>query len=112
MDRIPELDLMRIYRYAAERVPLDLQDQIRMEVDIRGKTVTIVECRPPWPGDSDPEWSRQGVARIKFDGATGKWTLYWSDSNDRFHIFDLIGPSSIGRVLREIDDDRTCIFWG
>jgi hypothetical protein len=49
---------------------------------------------------------------MKFDGATGKWTLYWSDSNDRFHIFDLIGPSSIGRVLREIDDDRTCIFWG
>lgn len=83
-----------------------------MEVDVRGKTVTIVECRPPWPGDAGPEWTREGVARMKFDAEDKKWTLYWVDRNDRWHIFDLIAPGTIGKLLKEIEEDRTNIFWG
>ncbi len=83
-----------------------------MEVDVRGKTVTIVECRPPWPGDTDPEWTREGVARMKFDVENQKWTLYWSDCNDRWHVFDLIDPGPVDKLLEEIERDRTNIFWG
>jgi hypothetical protein len=112
MNAIPDLDLRKIHEYSAGVVPPEFQDQIRIEVDIRGKTVTIMECRPPWREDFGPEWTRQGVARMKFDTATRKWTLYWSDSNSRWHIFDLVSPGSIGQILREIEDDRTNIFWG
>lgn len=59
---MPELDLRKIQEYAAEVVPPNFQNQIRMEVDLRGKTVTILECRPPWREDIDPEWTRLGVA--------------------------------------------------
>jgi hypothetical protein len=52
---IPELDLAKIRKYARRVVSPDIRDQIRMEVDIRGKTVTIVECRPPWREDFGPE---------------------------------------------------------
>jgi len=83
-----------------------------MEVDIRGKTVTIVEWRPPWREDFGPEWSRQGVARMKFNTENNEWALYWSDSNGRWHIFDLISPGSIDEILEEIERDRTNIFWG
>jgi hypothetical protein len=112
MGAIPDLDLRKICEYATKVVPPDFQDQIRMEVDVRGNTVTIVECRPPWPEDSDPEWTRQGVARMKFAPDNGKWTLYWSDSNSRWHIFDLITPGSIGKILNEVEQDQTNIFWG
>lgn len=112
MSDIPALDLQKIRDYAARVVPPEYHDQIRREVDIRGRTVTIVECRPPWREDFGPEWTRQGVARMKFDSATRKWTLYWSDSNSRWHIFDLISPGSIGQILREVERDRTNIFWG
>jgi hypothetical protein len=112
MTGIPDLDLRKIHKYASRVVPPDFQDQIRMEVDIRGKTVTIVECRPPWGEDSGREWTRQGVARMKFDSANNEWTLYWSDSNSRWHIFDLISPGSIGEILDEIELDQTNIFWG
>lgn len=54
MTGIPDLDLRKIRKYAARVVPPDFQDQIRMEVDVRGKTVTIVECRPPGGKISDP----------------------------------------------------------
>jgi hypothetical protein len=112
MTGIPDLDLRKIRKYAAKVVPLDFQDQIRMEVDVRGKTVTIVECRPPWREDFGPEWTRQGVARMKFDTANNEWALYWSDRNSRWHIFDLLPPGSIDEVLEEIERDQTNIFWG
>ena len=86
MANIPHLDLEKIRRYAAGRVPPEFEDQIRMEVEARGKTVTIVECRPPWPVDTSLEWTREGVARMKYDAESKKWSLYWVDSNDRWHI--------------------------
>jgi hypothetical protein len=112
MAGVPELDLRKIQEYAAKVVPQDSQDQIRMEVDIRGKTVTIFECRPPWREEAGSEWTRLGVARMKFDLESLEWALYWSDSNGRWHIFDLISPGPIGKVLEEIERDRTHIFWG
>jgi hypothetical protein len=108
---IPELDLAKIRRYARRVVSPDIRD-IRMEVDIRGKTVTIVECRPPWREDFGPEWTRRGVARMKFYLENREWTLYWSDRNEKWHIYDLISPGSIDEVLQEIERDRTNIFWG
>jgi hypothetical protein len=112
MADIPDADLRKIREYAERVVPPEFEEQIRMEVDVRGKTVTIVECRPPWREDFGPEWSRQGVARMKFDAASSKWTLYWSDSNSRRHIFGLISPGSIAKILREVELDQTNIFWG
>jgi Protein of unknown function (DUF3024) len=112
MTGIPDLDLRRIRKYAAAVVPPEIQDQIRMEVDIRGKTVTIVECRAPWREDMGLEWSRGGVARMKFDATTNEWRLYWMDSNERWHIYDLIAPGPISEILREVEIDRTNIFWG
>jgi hypothetical protein len=112
MTGIPDLDLRKIHKYAARIVPPDSQDQIRTEVDVRGKTVTIVECRPPWREDFGPEWTRQGVARMKFNTANNEWMLYWSDSNSRWHIFDLMSHGSIDEVLEEIERDQTNIFWG
>jgi hypothetical protein len=112
VDNVPPADLAKIRHYADQVVPRDFQDQIKMEVDVRGKTVTIVECRPPWREDADSEWTRMGVARMKFDTGSAKWTLYWPDSNGRWHIFDLISPSSISKILKEIELDQTNIFWG
>ncbi|HEY1762584.1 MAG TPA: DUF3024 domain-containing protein [Acidimicrobiales bacterium] len=112
MAGVPELDLRKIRNYAAKVVPRDLQDRIRMEVDVRGKTVTIVEYRPPWRAVVDSGWTRQGVARLKYDLESTKWSLYWSDRNGRWHIFDLISSGPIDKMLEEVELDRTNIFWG
>jgi hypothetical protein len=109
---IPERDLEKIRKYARRAVPADFWDQIRMEVDVRGKTVTIVECRPPWREEYGPEWTRKGVARMKFDVMNNEWTLYWSDRNGRWHLFDLIAPGSIDEIIDEVEHDQTNIFWG
>ena len=109
---IPDLDLARIHKYCAERVPAQFLDRIRIEGTVRGRSVTIFECRPPWREDIGPEWTRHPVAQMRYDMASTLWTLYWSDRNARWHAFDLIDPGSVTELLEEIELDRTAIFWG
>lgn len=71
--RIPETDLARIRRFCEERIPAHLRDQIRLEVETRGRSVTIVECRPYWL-DPTAEWTRMKVAQFRYDEAEKTWT--------------------------------------
>jgi hypothetical protein len=110
---VPDTDLARIQRYCATRVPVEHQHEIRVECRVRGKTVTIVECRPPWPGEDGAGWSDLPQVRMKYDETSCAWTLYWFDRNSRAHRYDLIDPHQpIARILDEVDDDPTSIFWG
>ena len=34
-------------------------NEIRVEMDVDPRSVTIFECRPPWHEDFGPEWTRQ-----------------------------------------------------
>jgi hypothetical protein len=111
MGSIPETDLRRINNYCEERSPIEHADKVRIEPAVRGKTVTIVERRPPWNGAGD-EWTSHGVARMRYNSDTSKWALYWSDSNCHFHLYDFIDPGPVSSLLEEIERDPTCIFWG
>ena len=110
---IPELDLARIRRYCDGKVPAHLQDKIRIEIDVRGRSVTILECRPPWSPEYGPAWSRAPVARLRHLKARNVGLLDWSDRNSRWHRYDLIAPTPhVARLLAEIEKDPTSTFWG
>jgi hypothetical protein len=54
-----------------------------------------------------------GIARLRYNGQRGEWTLYWPDRNARWHRYDRIAPSSdVATLLAEIESDPTAIFWG
>ena len=98
-------------RYCEQRVPSNLRDEIRVEYEVRGNSVTIVERRPPRRPESSPEWSRLTVAQLRYEDDA--WALYWSDRNGKWHFYDLFEPSpDLSAALNEIDDDPTAIFWG
>jgi hypothetical protein len=110
---LPELDLARIRHYCEGRVPARVSDKIGIEVDVSGRTVTILECRPPWRPDFGPEWTRFPIARLRYVQAHSHWLLYWRDSNLGWHLYERIDPSPhIDPLLAEIESDPTCIFWG
>ena len=115
-DVIPEADVNRVRVWLAERMAEwrpDVHDQIRLELDVDARSVTVVECRPPWREDFGPEWSRQVVARLRYTATRGEWSLYWSDRNSKFHAFPGVRPvRDVRRLLKVIDEDRTGIFWG
>lgn len=113
MSSIPETDLARIRRYCESESPAEHRDRLRVEYRVRGRTVTIVECRPPWREELDPDWTEVPQARLRYDESSSAWTLYWFDRNSRAHLYDLIDPHQpITRLLAEIDRDPTCIFRG
>jgi hypothetical protein len=113
---LPELDLARIRRYVEarnERLPERARGQIHYEVDVDARSVTILECRPPWRPEYGPEWTRFPIARLRYTKSRKEWALYWRDRNLRFHAYDLAEPTSdVGTLLHEVDRDPTCIFWG
>ncbi|MGH2512589.1 MAG: DUF3024 domain-containing protein [Candidatus Limnocylindrales bacterium] len=110
---LSDLDLAKIRRYIAVRVPDHMAGQIRLELTVRGKSVTIVERRPPWRADVGPEWSSLAVAEFRFDPTGARWTLHWRDHNARWHRYDWIEPSpTIEPLLAELERDPTAIFWG
>ena len=112
-DLVPELDLAKIRRYCAGRIPARVAHLVRLEIDVEGRSVTILECRPPWSADMGPAWTRSPIARLRFTASRGDWTLYWCDQHQRFHRYVRIDPSlAVDALLAEIEADPTGIFWG
>jgi len=110
---LPETELARARRWCEGRIPFQLRDEVRIEVDVSRHALTIFECRQPWRAELGPTWSRFPVARFRYSAKTKLWTLLWRDRNLRFQAYDLIKPSrDVDDILAEIDRDPIHIFWG
>jgi DUF3024 family protein len=110
---LPELDLARVRRWCAARVPEHARHQVRIECDVAPRHVTVVERRAPWREDLGPDWTSFPIARLRYTVGDRSWTLYWRDRNLRFHRYDQLADSpNIDDLLDEIDRDPTAIFWG
>lgn len=110
---VPATDLDRVRQFCQGQVPSHMQDLLRVEYRVRGRTVTIVECRPPSHAEAGAEWEDFPQARLKYDDRLQGWTLYCFDRNSRAHRYELTAPGQpIDRLLAEYDEDPTCIFKG
>ncbi len=105
-DVLPALDVARVQRWCAARVPEQARHQVRVECDEAPQHLTIIERRAPWPEDSAAEWTRHPIARLHYTSTTTSWSLYWCDRNLRFHPYDRAAPSpTVEELLSEIDRD-------
>ena len=110
---LPELDVAKVRRWCARRVPEHALHQVRVECDADARHLTIVECRAPWRPEAGPDWTQLPVARLRYTRSTKTWSLHWRDRNLRFHRYDRLEPSGdVTDLLDEIERDPTCIFWG
>ena len=111
--RPKEAALGQIRDFVEGRVPAEHRDQVWLEMAVRGANVTIYELRPPWHEDYGPEWSRRPVAQLRHTGG-GFWLLLWPDRRDRWQRYPLAPRPTrdLSELLRELDDDAICAFWG
>ena len=112
MAPLPDLDVERIRRYCASRLPEKYTAEWPIECTVRGKSVTLFDCRAPWSEDIGPEWTRVPIAQLRFDPPSARWRIYWPDRNSRWHPYDEITPGTVDEMLAEIESDPTSIFWG
>ncbi len=113
---IPDDDLARLRRRVDARnaaLPKRARGLIRYQLDVTDRTVTIMECRPPWRPEYGPEWTRFPIARLLYTKTRGEWSLYWRDQNLKFHEYDMVAPTPhVDDLIAEIERDPTAIFWG
>ena len=109
----PDADVTLVQRWCRGRVPEDVRDRLRVECEVSGRDITILECRPPWSPDAGPEWTRFPVARLRYLKSRESWRLYWRDQDEGWHEYpDSLLAHSVDELLDEIDRDPTALFWG
>jgi len=88
-----------------------VRDKLKLSYRIERNAVTIIEERPSFMDRT--QWTHHAVARFRYNGRTGLWTLYYADRNSKWHIYSKIESSlNVIPLLKEVDRDPTCIFWG
>lgn len=109
----PETALSVTEAFCERRAPDHVRDKLQIACARRGNNITISERRPPWRVDLGPEWTDVKVAQLRFDPSESTWSLYCRDRNERWFVYDAVGPApTVDLLLNEIDEDPTGIFWG
>ena len=108
--RIAEDARLLFDRYCRTRIPAELHDQIRLSYEIKGNSLTLIEERPSF---LDRErWTRNEIAKFKYDSYLDVWQLFWADRNDRWREYEGIGATPrLWLLLETIDREPHC-FWG
>ncbi len=113
---IPDLDLARVQRWIDARntaLSPRARDQIRYEIDVADRSITVLECRPPWRSDIGPEWTRFPICRFRYTKVRKQWTLYWRDRNLRFRVHELVDPTPhLDELIAFVENDHSGLFWG
>ena len=114
---LPELIRRRAEQVARQlcdaRLPPHVRPLVRLEVAVRGNTVTIVEERAPWNPAASADWTTSAIAQFRYQASTRLWTLCWADRNGRWCSLSETPPTAdIAELARILDADTTGVFWG
>jgi hypothetical protein len=113
---LPDADLERIAAFAEQASPAEHADLSRLEYEIHGQAVTLLEVTKLDLGRGE-EWLRTPLARLTYDAGAQLWTLHCFDRDShalRYDTWepDFVQPTTVDVILAEIDADPTNIFWG
>ena len=98
-------------KFCHDRVPPHVRGKLKLEFEISGQYITLLEVRPVW---NDPSrHTRSGVVKFRWVTKDMKWSLYWRDRNLKWHFYEEIEPTpDFDLLIKEVDRDPTGIFWG
>jgi hypothetical protein len=113
---IPDLDLARVQKWIGSRnadMAPHVRAQLRYEIDVTDRAITVLECRAPWREGFGPDWTRFPICRFRYTKVRKQWSLYWRDRNLKFHEYDLVEPTPhLDELIEYVKNDRSGLFWG
>ena len=107
---LPEIDVEKVKRYCLAKIPERLHNEVRIATSIRGKSISIHECRPIWRGRPGSGPRRRRPAPLR--GRRNLDALLRDRNSKWFLYFDLDSHQPVDVILKEIEADPTGIFWG
>ena len=98
-------------KFCNDRIPPHARDQVKLEYEIRGSEVKLFEIRPHFRDKETLIKSK--IARFKKEPDTNIWSLFCVDRNGKWRFFvPYPEDKNNEKLLHEVDEDQTCIFWG
>ena len=86
-------------------------DQLRYEYEVQDHSALLIEKRPSFMDASS--WNAMPVAKFRYSLAKKVWTLYWADSNERWHrVSSVKAAANIRTLLDAVIADPSGVFWG
>lgn len=86
-----------------------IADQLRYTYEINDLTAVLFEQRPGFMNPSS--WASFPIAKFKYALAKRQWSLYWSDSNDRWRRLTNVPPTEdIRTLIQAVADDPFSVF--
>lgn len=112
---IPDLERQaaeaKIKSYCEKKVPPQYRDQLRLVSETKEMSITISEERPYFKVPS--EWTNSPIAKFTYRKKERLWYLLWRDRNSKWHHFDPPATAKkIDDLIKQVEEDATCIFWG
>jgi nucleoid-associated protein YejK len=111
---IPELEkerAIRALRRFCDKVPVEIRHQLLHDFRFVRSDIELFERRPHYL--ERHRHVEHVVAKFRYNAKRGSWTLFWSDRNLRWHAYDgLEDRRDFLELLREVENDPTCIFFG
>lgn len=85
--------------------------ELRYTYALEENAALLIEQRPGFMNPS--EWSSRAIAKFRYSQARDKWSLYWTDSSERWHRVSNIEAAKDIRVLLDaVVADALGVFWG
>jgi len=85
-------------------------DQSRYEFEILENHAILIERRPAFL--SHMEWTSLPKAKFRYSPAKEVWSLYWPDTNQRWHRLSSAKTAKDIRVLlKAVATDTSGVFW-
>jgi len=102
----------KLTAYCTQKLPPELRDQVKLELEFEGDAIILVEARPHFRNHG--VWTRLPVARFRYNQGSGTWSL------DSPHIgapeawrpYPAKPERDLGQLIRLLDADDTGAFWG
>ena len=85
-------------------------DRLRYAYRFETNAALLLEQRPGFV--MPDEWVSRPIAKFRYSEARNTWSLYWSDSNGKWHrVSDTKATSDIRSALQYVISDPLGVFW-
>jgi hypothetical protein len=94
-----------------ERVPEHVRHLVLHRFRVEGNAIILFEYRPSM---RDPAvWQEEPVAKFRYLASRREWHLFWMDRHLKWRTYEWLEPKrTFAPLLREVQRDPTCLFWG
>ena len=96
--------------FCAQSSSADVAESSRLEFEIAENHATLIERRPSFLNHL--EWTSVPKAKFRYSPAKRVWSLYWPDTNQRWHRLSSAKTAKDIRVLlKAVATDTSGVFW-